>query len=170
VDATRDLADDRHETESERMDRNWSELLQELRVTQTGTQILTGFLLTVPFQQRFETLDAVQRGTYLALVLLAVAATTLFVAPVAVHRMLFRLHLKPLLIRESDLLARAGLVVLAAVLTGCTFLLFDIVLSRRDAFTAACSVAVVLVALWFVVPWWLTRRALKSRIATSASS
>lgn len=63
--------DGRDETQNERMDRNWNELLQELRVTQTGTQILSGFLLTLVFQPRFASLDALQRGLYVALVILA---------------------------------------------------------------------------------------------------
>src|SRR5215213_2429038 len=82
------------ETERERINRNWDELLQELRVTQTGVQILTGFLLTLPFQQRFEDLDDYQRDLFLVLVLLAVLTTALIVAPVSLHRILFRKHLK----------------------------------------------------------------------------
>lgn len=143
---------DRHETVTERMDRNWSELLQELRVTQTGTQILTGFLLTVPFQQRFDQLDAFQRDVYLVLVVLAMLATALIVAPVALHRSLFRKHLKDILVRHGDRLARAGLLLLAVVLAGCTFLLFDVVGTRGPATAAAAFVAIVLFALWFVLP------------------
>lgn len=148
---------DRHETPTERMDRNWSELLQELRVTQTGTQILTGFLLTIPFQQRFDELDTFQRDVYLVLVVLSMLATALIVAPVALHRRLFRKHLKDLLVRHGDRLARAGLLVLAVVLTGCTFLLFDVVGTRGPASVAAAFVAGVLVALWFVMPRVLAR-------------
>lgn len=150
-------SEDRNETTSERMDRNWSELLQELRVTQTGTQILTGFLLTVPFQQRFEELDSSQRGVYLVLVVLAMIATALLVAPVALHRHLFRRHLKAVLVRQGDRLARAGLVVLAIVLAGCTFLLFDVVIDRAAATAAGAFVGAVLFALWFVVPRILSR-------------
>ena len=70
--------------------RNWNELLQELRVTQTGVQILTGFLLTVPFSNRFEDLTAFQRDVYLAVLAGSVLTTGLVVAPVAMHRVLFR--------------------------------------------------------------------------------
>lgn len=52
----------RNETSAERIDRNWNEMLQELKVVQTGMQILAGFLLTVPFQQRFLTLTGAQRA------------------------------------------------------------------------------------------------------------
>src|SRR5215212_2416243 len=80
----------RRETEMERMDRNWNELLQELRVTQTGVQILTGFLLTLPFQQRFTELDTFQVTVFCIAVLLSSTATALIVAPVSYHRLLFR--------------------------------------------------------------------------------
>ena len=142
----------RHETANERMDRNWSELLQELRVTQTGTQILTGFLLTIPFQQRFDTLDSSQRGTYLVLVILAMIATALLVAPVALHRHLFRRRRKALVVSQGDRLARLGLLVLGLVLTGCTYLLFDVVLDHAMAFAAGGFVGAVLLLLWFLVP------------------
>ena len=46
-------SNDRHETEGQRLDRNVDEMLQELRVAQTGVQILFAFLLTIAFQQRF---------------------------------------------------------------------------------------------------------------------
>ena len=72
---------DRHETETEGLDRNWNELLQELRVTQTGVQILAGFLLTLPFQQRFSALEDEQRTAYLVSLSSAVLATALLVAP-----------------------------------------------------------------------------------------
>src|SRR5882757_630628 len=82
----------RSETETERLDRNWSSLLQELRVAQTGVQLLTGFLLTLPFQQRFDVLDHTMRIVYLVTVGFSVTATILLIAPVGMHRLLFRQH------------------------------------------------------------------------------
>ena len=83
---------DRDETEAQRLDRNWSSLLQELRVAQTGVQLLTGFLLTLPFQQRFTQLDGVMRTVYLVTVACSIGATVLLIAPVSMHRLLFRQH------------------------------------------------------------------------------
>lgn len=148
---------DRNETPTERMDRNWNELLQELRVTQTGVQILTGFLLTVPFQQRFADLDAYQRNLYLELVVLAVVTTGLIVAPVSVHRILFRKRLKRELVTAADRLARAGLATLALVLSGTTMLLFDVVVGRTEGIIAGSTVLVALTVLWLVVPLRLAR-------------
>src|SRR6187402_1165274 len=84
------IEDGRDETESERHDRNWNDILQELRVIQTGTQILTGFLLTLPFQQRFAALGDYLVATYLALVVTSAIATALALTPVALHRTLFQ--------------------------------------------------------------------------------
>lgn len=151
--------DDRHETLTERMDRNWSELVQELRVTQTGAQILVGFLLTVPFQQRFATLDGYQRTLYLVLVGLAVLATALIVTPVSLHRLLFRRRLKQELVAAAHWFARAGLFVLALVLAGVPALLFDVVLSRAAGVAALGVVAVLLVAFWWLTPHVVENRA-----------
>jgi hypothetical protein len=142
----------RGETEMERMDRNWNELLQELRVTQTGVQILTGFLLTLPFQQRFTELDRFQVTVFCIAVLLSATATALIVAPVSYHRLLFRQRRKALLVRASDRLARAGLVALALAVSVVVLLVFDVVLSRRVAVTFSGAVLVVFVVLWFLLP------------------
>lgn len=154
-----DPTDGRRETTNQRMDRNWNELLQELRVAQTGVQILTGFLLTVPFQSRFTELDGYQRSVYLVLVVLAITATALIVAPVSLHRVLFRRHRKESLVEHADQLAQAGLAALALVLGGSALLLFDIVLGRAAGVAAGATVLLVLAVLWVVVPVRLARSA-----------
>ncbi|HWJ85592.1 MAG TPA: DUF6328 family protein [Cellulomonas sp.] len=158
-----DPDDGRHETLTQRADRNWDELLQELRVTQTGTQILTGFLLTIPFQQRFSELDHYQRTLYLVLVVLAVLATALIVSPVALHRALFRRRLKPELVSVGSHFARAGLLMLALVTAGAAMLLFDVVLSRSAGLLAGGVSLVVLVASWWVLPHLIARNAATHR-------
>ncbi len=85
------------------------ELLQELRVLQTGVQILAGFLLTLPFQSRFETLDDFQVTLYLANVALAALTTALILLPVSVHRRLFRLRLKATLVSSADRITKVAL-------------------------------------------------------------
>src|ERR1700756_3552122 len=100
--------DERGETEIERLDRNWNNLLQELRVVQTGVQLLTGFLLTLPFQQRFTALGRAERVDYLLAVALAAASTALLIAPVALHRLLFRQHARRGLVSVAHRLALLG--------------------------------------------------------------
>lgn len=132
--------------------RNWDELLQEIRVTQTGVQILTGFLLTVPFSQRFEQLTAFQRGLYLAVLSGSVVTTGLVVAPVAVHRMLFRRRRRELLVESGNRLAIAGLAMLALTVSGVVMLVVDIVVGVREAFVAGGLALVLLAALWAGLP------------------
>jgi hypothetical protein len=151
--------DGRDETHNERADRNWNELLQELRVTQTGTQILTGFLLTIPFQQRFTDLDAYQKDLYLVLVVLAVLATALFVAPVSLHRILFGRRLKPELVSAGGMFARAGLLVLALVMAGSAMLIFDVVLTRDAGLVVGIASLTLLFVAWWLVPRLVARRA-----------
>jgi hypothetical protein len=143
----------RGETEQERINRNWDELLQELRVTQTGVQILTGFLLTLPFQQRFALLDDTQQAVYLTTVGFAVLATGLLVAPVSHHRSVFRQHEKEWLVKSGHRSARVGLVALALAITGAVWVVFDVVLADRWASNVAsgCTVA-LLFGLWWGVP------------------
>src|ERR1700730_12574350 len=102
----------RSETEAQRLDRNWLSLLQELRVVQTGVQLLTGFLLTLPFQARFDGLNATMRVIYLATVGCSIAATVLLEAPVAMHRLLFRRHRIQFVVAAAHRLAYSGLLLM----------------------------------------------------------
>ncbi|PRY54686.1 hypothetical protein BCF74_12420 [Knoellia remsis] len=152
------LNKDRHETDTERLDRNWDELLQELRVTQTGVQILAGFLLTLPFQARFAGLETGQTAAYLVALTAAIVATSLLVAPVSAHRAMFRRGAKATLVTFADRAARMGLVALAVSITAAAFLIFDVVLGRPYAVTAACAAVALFVVNWVVVPLLVRRR------------
>ena len=143
-----DPEDGRDETEMERLDRNWNEILQELRVIQTGTQILTGFLLTLAFQQRFTDLDQFQVDVYLALVIVAAAATVLGLAPVSLHRTLFRRKAKDAIVAFADRILKVTLVVVALTLSGTILLIFDVVVSRPAGIIAGVAALVVAFATW----------------------
>ena len=132
--------------------RNWDELLQEIRVTQTGVQILTGFLLTVPFSTRFTDLTDVQVGIYLAVLGGSVLTTGLVVAPVAFHRALFRHRRRELLVESANRLAVAGLATLAITVSGVLLLVVDITLDRAAAVLAGGGALLVLALLWGVLP------------------
>jgi hypothetical protein len=147
----------RDETPTERMDRNWVELLQELRVVETGVQILTGFLLTLPFQQRFAQLSGRQHSLYLVVVGCSVAATGLLIAPVSYHRVLFRHHEKDRLVGAADTLAKAGLVMLALAICGVTLLVFDVVAGAAPAIAVTVAAAVFFSTLWLFLPLGLRR-------------
>ncbi|GGM15430.1 DUF6328 family protein [Dactylosporangium sucinum] len=143
---------DRDETPDERFDRNWAELLQELRVAQTGVQFLFAFLLILPFNQRFVTITDAQRATYIATLLCTVAATVCLIAPVSHHRILFRRGRKKELVGVSSNLAGVGLVFLWLSIVGAVFLIFEVVVGMSWAIAAAIALAVAFVAIWYLVP------------------
>ena len=149
--------DGRDETEGERLDRNWNELLQELRVTQTGTQIFTGFLLTIPFQQRFGDLTPPQLSIYLVLVGFSTLATILAIAPVSLHRALFRKGAKTRIVHIANTLLIAALAAVALTLTGTALLIFDVVLGHPAGIASGVVTLVVTGLIWMALPA-VTRR------------
>jgi hypothetical protein len=148
----RQISGDRDETPTERLDRNWDEILQELRVTQTGTQILTGFLLTLAFQPRFTDLDPFQVTVYLCLVVLAALSTGLGLAPVSLHRGLFRKKAKASMVSVADTLLQVILGAISLLLSGTTLLIFDVVVGRGAGVIAGVTTLVLTVALWVLLP------------------
>ncbi|MDH6136863.1 hypothetical protein P3T37_006294 [Kitasatospora sp. MAA4] len=147
----------RHETPEERADRNLVELLQELRVIQTGVQIVFAFLLGLAFTSRFPQLDDFERDTYIATLLLTVLAAAVLATPVAVHRALFHLGFKRRIVALSSRLTIIGLVVLALALNGAVLLVTDVVLGRTAAIAITAVTAAVFAGLWFVLPEALRR-------------
>ena len=147
-----DPDDGRPESETQRADRNWNEILQELRVTQTGTQLISGVLLAIAFQQRFGQLDPFQVGFYLVLVVLAAGATALGLAPVALHRQLFRHHEKTQTVAIANRLLRITLVLVALLTSGVVFFVFDVTLGLVAAIVAGAGVLLVLALLLLVFP------------------
>jgi hypothetical protein len=142
------------ETEKERLDRKWNELLQELRVMQTGAQLTAGFLLTLPFQQKFATLDSFQKDVYLVLVAVAALTTATVMAPVAVHR---RLRLSGEKVKERVVVTAHRLVHLvllgvSTLIAGMALLIFDVVVDRAVAVTVASLLLVYLVLALVVLP------------------
>ncbi len=148
----------RNETPLERADRNFVELLQELRVTQTGVQILFAFLLSLAFTSRFSSLDQVQRATYASTLLLSVLAAVLFTAPAALHRSLFQQGAKPLIVQVSSRLASAGMAVLVLAFTGSVTLVVDVTAGRLGGIAAGAATLVACLGLWGLLPR-LVRRA-----------
>ncbi|MGK3647284.1 DUF6328 family protein [Pseudarthrobacter enclensis] len=149
----------RNETREEQLDRNWAELLQELRVLQTGVQILAGFLLTLPFQSRFEDLDEFQVNLYLANVVVAALTTAMILLPVSVHRRLFRKRLKETLVSSADGLTKIALGGIALLSAGTAALVFDVTAGRTAGLTAGGSLMAVMVVLLVYVPIHLNRKA-----------
>ena len=142
----------RAEAPLQRADRNFTELLQELRVAQTGVQILFAFLLTLSFMDRFATIDAFQRVVYVFTLVASATTVALLVAPVAAHRLMFQCGRKRELVRVAHRLAVVGLVNLAVTMLAGMLLVLDVVIGRVAASTVVAALAVVFAALWAAVP------------------
>ena len=146
------------EDKAERLTRNLNELLQELRVMQTGVQILTGFLLTVPFSNRFSELNSSEKYVYLAVLCGSVIATGLIVAPVAFHRTLFRQGEREWIVEAANRAARHGLIALALTMAGVVWLVFDLVIGAPSSHIAAAITVGIFALLWGVLPVMQRRR------------
>lgn len=144
--------DGRRESANERADRNWEDLMQELRVMQTGSQILTGFLLAVAFQPRFSELDRSQVALYVALVVTAALSSLLALTPVSLHRTLFGRRRKPLVVAVGSRIVAVNLVVIGLLLVGVTTLIVDVALGRVAGIVTAGVGAVVVALLWLAIP------------------
>ncbi|GAA1481029.1 DUF6328 family protein [Gordonia sinesedis] len=142
----------RSETPTERLDRNWAALLQELRVVQTGVQILTGFLLTLPFQSRFADAPDWLRTVYLITVACAVPASILLAAPVALHRLLFRRHRLDEVVGHAHRLAFGGLLLLGLSLCGSVVVVFGATAGPTAAAVAGAITLVLVATFWVAIP------------------
>jgi hypothetical protein len=148
----------RGESPTERLDRNWSDLLQELRVVQTGVQFLTGFLLTLPFQQRFTVLNPHSQDVYLATVAAAVSATAALVAPVSIHRLLFRRHARLSLVTVTHRCALVGIALLGLAVCGVVYVIVALVVGVHAASIACAITAVGYLGAWLGLPMLVEQR------------
>lgn len=149
---------DRNETPLERLDRNWVELLQEVRVVQTGVQLLTGFLLILPFQDRFWRLSEASQALYLVTVVIAASSTACLITPVAMHRILFRLGARPTLVAQAQRFALAGLALLGVAVCCVLTLTFGIVVSKPWGMVAGGVSLAVFGSAWLLLPLWVRRQ------------
>ncbi|MER5767885.1 DUF6328 family protein [Streptomyces sp. NPDC001985] len=148
----------REETPEERADRRWTDLLQELRVAQTGVQILFGFLLTVVFQPRFTTLSETDRDIYLATVMLGAAATGALIGPVSFHRLLTGRRLKPQTVVWASRLTVAGLLLLLCTMASALLLILRVVLHDSSALWLVAGMVCWFALCWYVLPVLLRAR------------
>jgi FtsH-binding integral membrane protein len=147
------------ETTDERRNRQLTELLNELRLALPGVQMLFGFLLAVPFSQRFATISATQQALYYTAFASAAGASVCFIAPTAFHRIVWQHGEKPVLLRVSSALAIAGTVFLAAAITSVMLFITSYLYGSAPAALAGAVLLASLVTLWYVLPLALRLRA-----------
>ncbi|MET8181254.1 DUF6328 family protein [Streptomyces sp. NPDC005336] len=156
-------ASGRVETRDERADRKWNELLQEVRVTQTGVQILFAFLLTVAFTPHFQALGRGDHNIYVMTILLGAAATGALIAPVSLHRIVTGHRLKPETVDWASRFTKAGLVLLLCTVASALLLILRVVVSDGTALWLSAGALVWFAACWFAPAVWLRRRSGKNR-------
>ncbi|MEU5687330.1 DUF6328 family protein [Streptomyces venezuelae] len=156
MDASNSKATDtgRSETENERADRRWAELIQEVRVAQTGVQILFGFLLTVVFTPRFADLSDTDRTIYVVTVILGSTATGALIGPVSFHRIVAGRRIKPHAVVWASRLTLAGLVLLLGTLTAALLLVLRVATDNTVVPWLVAGVVAWYLLCWFVLPAW----------------
>ncbi|EMF57423.1 MULTISPECIES: DUF6328 family protein [Streptomyces] len=147
------------ETARERVNRRWNEILQETRVTQTGVQILFGFLLSVAFTPLFRELATFDRVVYVTTVVLGGAATGSLIAPVSIHRFLSGQRMKDELVETAGRLMMCGMVLLALTIGGTLLLILRVVIPGVLAEVLAGAVMLWFGLCWYALPLYLRRRA-----------
>jgi hypothetical protein len=145
------------EDEGERLDRHWNELLQELRLAQTGTQILFAFLLSIAFTNRFQDADAFTHDVFAGTLIASALAMALFLAPVSFHRIVFQRQLRDRMIPIAHHLTSAGLAFLLVAIGGGVLLAIDVVLSRTIAIITVAVVVAWFVGFWYILPAYVRR-------------
>ncbi len=152
-----DPNDGRNETDKERLDRNLSELLGELRVALPGVQVLFAFLLAVPFNQRFAQVSDFEETVYMIVLVLTAVASAFLIAPSAYHRIEFRQDDKEHIVFLANKFAIAGFGFLALAMTGAVLLVTSFLYSQTTAIVATSFAGLTFLLLWYVLP--LARRA-----------
>ncbi|MEU9677991.1 MULTISPECIES: DUF6328 family protein [Streptomyces] len=144
----------REETQEERADRQWSELLQELRVAQTGVQILFGFMLAVVFQERFTDLVEADRNIYVVTVMLGAATAATLIGPVSYHRLLTGRRMKPQTVIWASRMTVLGLVLLFCTMCSTLLLILRVALHNQLALWLVGAMALWFLLCWFGFPLW----------------
>lgn len=143
----------RDESDAERLDREYGELLQEMRVLQAGVQILFAFLLTLAFASGFTKVTSFERSVYVVTLIAATLAAAFIIGPVPFHRVVFRRGMKADLIKATTRYVAAGLTFLFVAMVGAVLLVLDVLVSTGAAVVISAVLAAVFVLLWLVVPY-----------------
>ncbi|GAA2427304.1 DUF6328 family protein [Streptomyces pulveraceus] len=155
--------DGRHESPEERADRRWTDLLQELRVAQTGVQILFGFLLAVVFQPRFAEISDTDRTIYVITVLLGSATAAALIGPVSYHRLLTGRRLKPQTVTWASRMTVLGLGLLFCTMCSTLLLILRVALHNAVALWLVGGMALWFLICWLVFPAWALARSSSGR-------
>jgi hypothetical protein len=136
------------------LDQEWSELVEEHRLAMPGIQVLFGFLLILPFQNRFERLTTHQEYVYFSALICATIAAVLLITPTVAHRIRWRQADKEALLKRATKTAIAASVFMAAAMTASVYLITDFLFGEPATAIVTSLVAAAFVLFWYVFPLW----------------
>jgi len=131
-------------------------VLEGLRTTLPGVQVLFAFLLTLPLQSAFSDLSATERGAFYIAFFGSAVASVLLIAPSAHQRL--RAPLSGVKRHSPDHLqftvgmTIVGTTVFAISLASAVYLVSSIVLQVTAAAIGTAAMALLIVWAWFWVP------------------
>lgn len=141
-----------------------SDLLQEVRILQQGAQVLTAFLVIIPFDVGFAKIDQIEKWIYMATFVCSAVSLVLFSAPAVQHRVERPLLNHVRFKRTATRTILAGAAALSCAVVLATLLVASEVLGQIPGVTLAVVVALLICTTWWLVP--LMRRSTRSN-ATS---
>lgn len=142
----------RDESYEEKLDRNWGDLLQELRVMQTGAQIITAFLMTLPFQAQFEQTNVFEKTFYVVLLAFSALLSALILTPVAIHRKLFGKHVKAATVAQGHRIVKIALIGVGVMVSGCVAFIVDVLMGWQMMLVIGGAVLVCTLFLLVILP------------------
>ena len=146
------MAEGRRERSKDELDQEWGELVEEHRLAMPGVQVLFGFLLILPFQNRFEGLTTEQEYVYFSALICATLAIVLLITPTAAHRIRWRQADKEALLQTATRTAIAATVFMAASMTGSVYLITDFLFGDLATAIVVAGVGAAFVGFWYVFP------------------
>jgi ABC-type Mn2+/Zn2+ transport system permease subunit len=138
----------------EELNQEWGELVEEHRLAMPGVQVLFGFLLVLPFQNRFERLTTNQEYVYFSALVCATIAVVLLIAPTAAHRIRWRQADKEALLRMATRTAIAATVFMASAMTASVYLITDYLFGEPATAVVTALVAAAFILFWYGFPLW----------------
>lgn len=140
--------------ESSEFAREWSEILNEIRVALPGVQLLFGFLLAAPFTDAFREMSDIIRYGYFTCFLTTTASCAFLIAPSVYHRLHWRRDVrdKETMLRTCNRLAIVGVVLLAMAMTSAVYVISVAIAGRAAAVLVSVASGLLFAALWFALP------------------
>lgn len=134
-----------------------SDMLVELRVLLPGAQLLSAFLITLPFVPGFRQIAGFEKWLFIATLVCSLVSLILLSAPAVQHRLLWPLPDRVAFKRFASYEMLAGAAMLSLALVLGTALVVSEVFGMGPGIGVAGAIAVVLGLSWWVVPLVIKR-------------